>query len=117
MPVFDSGPDDVRIDAPSRSPAAQAAAAADMRPLPPAIPLDAIGFEGDWPALAAGLPLTGISHQLAFNSELTGLDGDTLKLSKSVRRAGRPRLSMLPSRPSASGRLSGKSAPIRSCSR
>ncbi|WP_144153742.1 DNA polymerase III subunit gamma/tau [Paraburkholderia sp. BCC1885] len=79
MPVFDAGPDDVRV--PSATPVA---APVDTRPLPPAVPLDAIGFEGDWPALAVGLPLKGISYQLAFNSELMALDGATLKLNVPV---------------------------------
>jgi DNA polymerase-3 subunit gamma/tau len=80
MPVFDSGPDDVRLTPVAKEPAP----VVDTRPLPPAIPLDAIGFEGDWPALAAGLPLKGISYQLAFNSELMSLDGTTLKLNVPV---------------------------------
>jgi DNA polymerase-3 subunit gamma/tau len=85
MPVFDQGPDDVRIDTRTASPAsATAAPVLDTRPLPPAIPLDALGFEGDWPALAAGLPLKGISYQLAFNSELMALDGATLRLNVPV---------------------------------
>jgi DNA polymerase-3 subunit gamma/tau len=58
--------------------------AVDLSALPPPIPLDAIGFAGDWPALAVELGLTGIAHQLAFNSELTALDGQTLKLSVPV---------------------------------
>ncbi|KXU87673.1 DNA polymerase III subunit gamma/tau [Paraburkholderia monticola] len=83
VPVFDRGPDDVRMD----GPAAQAAAPAsivDARPLPPAVPLDALGFSGDWPALAVDLPLKGISYQLAFNSELMALEGSTLKLNVPV---------------------------------
>jgi len=79
MPVFDAGPDDVRVPA-----AAPASAPVDTRPLPPAVPLDAIGFNGDWPALAVGLPLKGISYQLAFNSELMALEGGTLKLNVPV---------------------------------
>jgi DNA polymerase-3 subunit gamma/tau len=55
-------------------------AAIDLDQLPPAVTLDALGFAGDWPALAAQLPLTGVAHQLAFNSELTTLDGDVLRL-------------------------------------
>jgi DNA polymerase-3 subunit gamma/tau len=88
MPVFDQGPDDVRIDTRTSgtrgAPQASVVPAADTRPLPPAIPLDALGFDGDWPALAAGLPLKGISYQLAFNSELMALDGATLKLNVPV---------------------------------
>jgi DNA polymerase-3 subunit gamma/tau len=52
--------------------------------LPPAVPLDAIGFEGEWPALAANLSLKGIAFQLAFNSELMAVDGTTLKLNVPV---------------------------------
>jgi len=79
MPVFDAGPDDVRMPA-----AASAPAPVDTRPLPPAVPLDALGFNGDWPALAVGLSLKGISYQLAFNSELMALEGATLKLNVPV---------------------------------
>jgi DNA polymerase-3 subunit gamma/tau len=81
MPVFDSGPDDVRMNA---APAPSPAPVIDKRPLPPAVPLDSLGFKGDWPALAVDLPLKGISYQLAFNSELMALEGSTLKLSVPV---------------------------------
>ncbi|WP_175923464.1 DNA polymerase III subunit gamma/tau [Burkholderia latens] len=82
VPVFDSGPDDVRI-AP-KPVEARASAPVDTRPLPPAIALDPIGFDGEWPALAARLPLKGVAYQLAFNSELTAVDATTLKLSVPV---------------------------------
>ncbi|WP_028204937.1 DNA polymerase III subunit gamma/tau [Paraburkholderia nodosa] len=59
-------------------------AVVDVSKLPPGIALDPIGFEGDWPALAATLSLKGISYQLAFNSELTALEGTLLKLSVPV---------------------------------
>jgi DNA polymerase-3 subunit gamma/tau len=81
MPVFDSGPDDVRVSA---TPAATPAPVVDQRPLPPAVSLDPLGFKGDWPALAVDLPLKGISYQLAFNSELMALEGNTLKLNVPV---------------------------------
>ncbi|MGN7980975.1 DNA polymerase III subunit gamma/tau [Burkholderia sp. 22313] len=82
VPVFDSGPDDVRI---APKPAdARASAPVDTRPLPPAIALDPLGFDGEWPALAARLPLKGVAYQLAFNSELTAVDATTLKLSVPV---------------------------------
>ncbi|RQQ54419.1 DNA polymerase III subunit gamma/tau [Burkholderia stagnalis] len=86
VPVFDSGPDDVRI-APNGAPKpaeARPSAPLDTRPLPPAIALDPIGFDGEWPALAAQLPLKGVAFQLAFNSELTAVDATTLKLSVPV---------------------------------
>ncbi|MFP3564250.1 DNA polymerase III subunit gamma/tau [Paraburkholderia sp. SIMBA_030] len=81
VPVFDSGPDDVRVNAASPS---APAPVVDKRPLPPAVPLDPLGFKGDWPALAVDLPLKGISYQLAFNSELMALEGSTLKLNVPV---------------------------------
>ncbi|MDR5661740.1 DNA polymerase III subunit gamma/tau [Burkholderia cenocepacia] len=82
VPVFDSGPDDVRV---TPKPAeTRPAAPIDTRPLPPAIALDPIGFDGEWPALAARLPLKGVAYQLAFNSELTAVDASTLKLSVPV---------------------------------
>jgi DNA polymerase III subunit gamma/tau len=63
---------------------ASAVAGIDLATLAPAIMLDAIGFAGDWPGLAAQLQLTGVAHQLAFNSELTALDGEILKLTVPV---------------------------------
>ncbi|OXI34870.1 DNA polymerase III subunit gamma/tau [Burkholderia sp. AU16741] len=82
VPVFDSGPDDVRV---TPKPAeARPVAPIDTRPLPPAIALDPIGFDGEWPALAAQLPLKGVAYQLAFNSELTAVDASALKLSVPV---------------------------------
>jgi DNA polymerase-3 subunit gamma/tau len=33
-------------------------------------PVEALGWDGNWPALAAGLPLRGVSQQLAFQTEL-----------------------------------------------
>ncbi|MFP3800697.1 DNA polymerase III subunit gamma/tau [Paraburkholderia sp. SIMBA_027] len=77
-PSFDNG------NAAPRASSAASAAVVDVSKLPPGIALDAIGFNGDWPALAATLPLKGISYQLAFNSELTALDGGVLKLSVPV---------------------------------
>jgi DNA polymerase-3 subunit gamma/tau len=91
IPVFDSGPDDVLVgrgNAPAATPAA--ASVVDIRTLPPAVPLDAIGFDGDWPALAVTLPLKGISYQLAFNSELMAVDGKTLKLNVAVQLYAEP---------------------------
>ncbi|WP_028224768.1 DNA polymerase III subunit gamma/tau [Paraburkholderia ferrariae] len=81
VPAFDSEPAAPRGAAPAAVPAA---AIVDVSKLPPGIALDAIGFAGDWPALAATLPLKGIAYQLAFNSELTALEGTLLKLSVPV---------------------------------
>ncbi|WP_323118757.1 DNA polymerase III subunit gamma/tau [Burkholderia alba] len=79
VPAFGSGPDDVRV-----APKPALSAPVDARPLPAAIALDAIGYDGEWPALAATLPLKGVAYQLAFNSELTAVEGGTLKLSVPV---------------------------------
>ncbi|MEM5437140.1 DNA polymerase III subunit gamma/tau [Paraburkholderia diazotrophica] len=91
IPVFDSGPDDMVVARSSASAAAPAVApVVDIRTLPPAVPLDAIGFDGDWPALAVTLPLKGISYQLAFNSELMAVEGKTLKLNVAVQLYAEP---------------------------
>jgi len=66
------------------APAAKPAPRVDGRPLPPAVPLDAIGVSGDWPTLAVDLPLKGIAYQLAFNSELTACDGTSITLAVPV---------------------------------
>ncbi|WP_322085737.1 DNA polymerase III subunit gamma/tau [Burkholderia sp. BCC1999] len=82
VPEFNSGPDDVRVmPKPAET---RPSAPVDARPLPPAIALDPLGFDGEWPALAARLPLKGVAYQLAFNSELTAVDATTLKLSVPV---------------------------------
>ncbi|CAD6548974.1 hypothetical protein LMG24235_04610 [Paraburkholderia sabiae] len=83
VPVFDSGPDDMLVGR-SQASAPAAAPAVDIRTLPPAVPLNEIGFDGDWPTLAVTLPLKGISYQLAFNSELMAVNGKTLKLNVAV---------------------------------
>jgi DNA polymerase-3 subunit gamma/tau len=83
VPAFESGPDDVRFE--TGEPLAQPAAPKlDTTPLPPAVPLDAIGMAGDWPALAVALPLTGIAYQLAFNSELSACDASSITLAVPV---------------------------------
>jgi DNA polymerase-3 subunit gamma/tau len=91
IPVFDSGPDDVVVARGSASAAAPPPTpVVDIRTLPPAVPLNPIGFDGDWPALAVTLPLKGISYQLAFNSELMAVEGKTLKLNVAVQLYAEP---------------------------
>jgi DNA polymerase-3 subunit gamma/tau len=80
-PAYESGPDDLRF---GEAQAARPAPKADAQPLPPAVALDAIGVNGDWPSLAVDLPLKGIAYQLAFNSELTACDADSITLSVPV---------------------------------
>lgn len=53
----------VAAAAPARAPAAP-------RPEYVITPVPAIGWDGNWPALAAGLPLRGVSQQLALQTEL-----------------------------------------------
>jgi DNA polymerase-3 subunit gamma/tau len=81
VPAFENGPDDLRFN---EAPAAKLAPKADARPLPPAVALDAIGISGDWPSLAVDLPLKGIAYQLAFNSELTACDAESITLTVPV---------------------------------
>ncbi|KXU92703.1 DNA polymerase III subunit gamma/tau [Caballeronia megalochromosomata] len=81
VPAFDSGPDDMRFNA---EPAAKPAPVIDTTPLPPAVPLDALGVPVEWPALAVDLPLKGVAYQLAFNSELTACDANSVTLAVAV---------------------------------
>ncbi|CAJ0871839.1 hypothetical protein R1479_01838 [Ralstonia mannitolilytica] len=37
-------------------------------------------FDGNWPALAARLPMRGLAQQLAYQSELVAVDGATMRL-------------------------------------
>ncbi|KAG0162571.1 hypothetical protein DFQ30_001711, partial [Apophysomyces sp. BC1015] len=62
------------------STAAQPLAPVDDAPLPPAVSLAPLGYDNDWPTLAASLSLTGIAYQLAFHSELIACEGDQLTL-------------------------------------
>ncbi|KNH10280.1 DNA polymerase III subunit gamma and tau [Candidatus Burkholderia brachyanthoides] len=81
VPAFDSGPDDMRFGGEaSPSPAPKL----DTAPLPPAVPLDALGLAIEWPTLAADLPLKGVSYQLAVNSELTACDAQSITLAVAV---------------------------------
>ncbi len=68
---------------------AEAFAASPSKTPPPAAPLPpddgtpAI-FSGDWPALAASLPLKGLAQQLAYQSELARVQGRTFVLRAPV---------------------------------
>lgn len=48
--------------------------------MPDAVSLSGVGFDEDWPALAARLDVKGLAQQLAFQSELVSLDGACLSL-------------------------------------
>ncbi|WP_248319958.1 DNA polymerase III subunit gamma/tau [Caballeronia sp. Sq4a] len=81
IPAFDNGPDDMRFGS---EPAPKPAPKVDTAPLPPAIPLDALGVDIEWAALAVDLPLKGVAYQLAFNSELTACDANSVTLTVAV---------------------------------
>ena len=58
--------------------AAPAAARAPAAPRPAYVitPVPAIDWDGDWPGLAATLPLRGVAQQLAFQTELAECNSD-----------------------------------------
>ena len=102
---YDSDPGFVpsRRPAPAaRAEAAQPPAAVPaepVQPVPPAKPaepcVNVAGddgappvFTGDWPALAASLPLKGLAQQLAYQSELSRVVGNTLHLRVPVAAIG-----------------------------
>ncbi|KND56623.1 DNA polymerase III subunit gamma and tau [Candidatus Paraburkholderia kirkii] len=84
VPAFDSGPDDLRFAGGESSARSAPQPKIDTTPLPPAVLLDALGIEGEWPALAVDLPLKGVAYQLAFNSELTACDATSVTLAVPV---------------------------------
>jgi DNA polymerase-3 subunit gamma/tau len=60
---------------PAAVPAA-AQAAPQLEEAPAARPVAMLGWDGNWPALAAALPLRGVVQQLALQSELIGCGAD-----------------------------------------
>jgi DNA polymerase-3 subunit gamma/tau len=57
-------------------PAARAAAPGKPPHAYVVTPVPAIGWDGNWPALAASLPLRGVAQQLAFQTELVDCSSD-----------------------------------------
>ena len=70
----------VAQDMPPAAPAAPAAPRAAARARPPYVitPVPELAWDGNWPALAALLPLRGVSQQLAFQTELASCTVDDL---------------------------------------
>ena len=60
----------------SPPPAARAAAPGKPTHAYVVTPVPAIGWDGNWPALAASLPLRGVAQQLAFQTELVDCSSD-----------------------------------------
>ncbi|MCT9114634.1 DNA polymerase III subunit gamma/tau [Cupriavidus gilardii] len=76
MPAPSAAADEAFAPSPTKAPPAAA-------PLPPDDGTPAI-FDGDWPALAASLPLKGLAQQLAYQSELARVQGRTFVLRAPV---------------------------------
>ncbi|KAB0593095.1 DNA polymerase III subunit gamma/tau C-terminal domain-containing protein, partial [Cupriavidus gilardii] len=76
MPAPSAAADEAFAPSPNKAPPAAA-------PLPPDDGTPAI-FDGDWPALAASLPLKGLAQQLAYQSELARVQGRTFVLRAPV---------------------------------
>jgi len=75
IPVFDDymEPAQKKTEIALAEPAAPIIAAPpalELPPAPPPVPVPALDWDGDWPVLAAGLPVRGVVHQLAQQSEL-----------------------------------------------
>ncbi len=43
-------------------------------------PSASLGFDGDWPKLAAAIPLSGVARQLATTSEMLSIQGDAFEI-------------------------------------
>jgi DNA polymerase-3 subunit gamma/tau len=72
MPAFDDDApaqkktEALGAEAPPAAPVAQVA----PEPAPPLVPVPELDWDGDWPTLASALPVRGVVHQLAQQSEL-----------------------------------------------
>jgi DNA polymerase III subunit gamma/tau len=58
---------------------------AEISPMPVASTAElklstSLGFDGDWPKLAAAIPLSGVARQLATTSEMLSIHGDAFEL-------------------------------------
>ena len=62
----------LRTEAPASAsaPAPSLAVAPILQAEPPPVPVPALEWDGDWPTLASTLPVRGVVHQLAQQSEL-----------------------------------------------
>jgi DNA polymerase-3 subunit gamma/tau len=75
IPVFDDDMEpaqkktEVVVDEPA-APIIAVAQPVELPPAPPPMPVAALDWDGDWPVLAATLPVRGVVHQLAQQSEL-----------------------------------------------
>jgi DNA polymerase-3 subunit gamma/tau len=72
IPVFDEyqEPAKKKVESAVTEPGAPPPAAMESEPVPPSSPVPALDWDGDWPVLASSLPVRGVVHQLAQQSEL-----------------------------------------------
>jgi DNA polymerase-3 subunit gamma/tau len=72
IPVFDEYPEPAqkKTEPAVAEPGASPSAAVEPEPAPPPSPVPALDWDGDWPMLASSLPVRGVVHQLAQQSEL-----------------------------------------------
>ena len=80
-PVARSAP----VESPTAAPVPVQAKPVALEPVAAATPPDLSAsslttFDGDWPKLAAGLPMRGLAQQLAHQSELVAVEGVTVRL-------------------------------------
>ena len=73
------------VESPVAAPVPVPAKPAEPEPVVAATPPDLSAsslttFDGDWPKLAAGLPMRGLAQQLAHQSELVAVEGVTVRL-------------------------------------
>lgn len=68
--------------------ASTAAPVTEVIPKEPPVRLDAFGHDSDWPAFVTRLALRGFARELAFRSELIGVQGTTLELRVAVPQLG-----------------------------
>jgi len=85
--VRPGAPEPATGPAPIEAPAAAPAPVKTIAPEPVAVAtppdLSTSGlatFDGNWPALAASLPIRGLAQQLAYQSELAAVEGATMRL-------------------------------------
>ena len=77
---------------PAREPAANADPAQGTDDAPAALADSPLDFDGDWPALAARLPVQGAVRQLFAQSELKSLQGTRFQVQVQVRHLAEPAL-------------------------
>ena len=78
IPAFDDDqePAQKKTEPVRAEPSAQPAPPPVLEPAPPVKPVPELDWDGDWPALASSLPVRGVVHQLAQQSEMLACERD-----------------------------------------